>query len=266
MKQAISANFLKKSDWFDNEPFVVNSFLIDKNSKTIHIPECEDSQCTKINNQHINVTSVSLFTQARIHSCDINPIIYSLKEKDGWKFEVTDSEISQYVEKILSKYKFLNKKFDTLINLDYMSNLTMKFKQELEAQLSFNDVVYDDFVNVSFDYEDLNSLLISWERRLKEFGETHDAIKAENYMCDYLYKQKTKRNFFLGKEFPEQYLKYLSCADGITKNGKDYVSTLCNKDIIIIDNESYSNEKLSESVSAINRIFFPKSITVIKLF
>lgn len=265
MKEYIAArHFREDCDIYDDEPFIVNSFKIDEESKTIRISKDLDTKCVKVHNQHINATIISLFVQTRIEKCDMNPIVYSLKEKNGWKFDVTDKEISEYVDKVIAKYDFLNKKFDTLINIDYESHFTARFKQELEYKINSKDTIYDFFVDCSFDYEDLGSLLVNWDTFVQDFGQ--DAGRIYHYLVDCLIDQKYKRKFFLGKDFPKKYLKYFWDASKLTEGGVDYVSALRNKNIMIIDNESYSNEKLSIDVKAINRIFNPKSITVLKLF
>lgn len=267
MREALLARgFREETNWYEDVPFTVNSFKIDKESKTIRIPEELDTKCVKVHNQHINATIVSLFTQTPIEKCDVNPIVCSLKEKYGWKFDATDKEISDYVEKVIAKYDFLNKKFDALINLDYDHSFTARFKQELENLLQSEEVCYDLFMSSRFDdYEDYYPI-INENKIDEDFEDRLSRIAQERKISSYLGKQERKRKFVLGKEMPKEYLKYLWCASGTTTNGTNYVSALCNKDIVVIDNESLLGEKIPGYVIEINRIFYPKSITVIKLF
>lgn len=254
----------KNNDHDEYLSYIVNGLNIDYDKKTICFSDDDFSSIKKIHNQHIDLTVVSLFEQQAVDSTELNPVICGLKEKYGWKFDITDEQIAECINKAKSKFSCLNKKFDTFVSVHPRTPLIKRFTDICVSQISCNESMARFFIDMSFDYEDL-CMLIDWDALNEKYGR-ETAIKIENEMLHKLYEQSKKRKYFNAKDFPRNYLKYLYCCRGANENGKDFVSLIADKDILLFLDSYTDNSILLDDAITINRNFCPKSITAIRVF
>lgn len=254
----------KNSDHDEYLAYVVKGFDVDHNNKIISLSDSDFSFIKKIHNQHINLTVVSLFEQQAVDSTELNPVICSLKEKYGWKFDITDEQIAECINKAKSKFSCLNKNFDTFVDVHPRTSLIKRFTDICKSQINHKESMASFFIDMSFDYEDL-CVLIDWDVLYEKYGRA-TAIKTENEMLHKLYEQSKKRKYFNAKDFPRKYLKYLYCCRGANENGKDFVSLIADKDILLFLDSYTDNSILLDDAITINRNFCPKSITAVRVF
>ena len=121
---------------FDN--YIVEGLNIDPISKTVSLTDSNDKgvDFSLINNPvydtYKGYNVISIFKRTELYDIDNrqrdgNPFIYALKNKNGWKFNITDEEIYKYIRRFLEVCKKIDSKYDTIIITPSSSDINEKF-------------------------------------------------------------------------------------------------------------------------------------------
>ena len=212
-----------------------------------------------------DIDIISIFKRTKLNyykgnkDLDGNPFIYALKNKNGWKFEVTQSEIKKYLNKFIDNCEKLQKKYDTIIMIPSKSELNERFMNYLYDILKSKNKITNFFSKTKINTDEPESF-IDYEKLKRDKKDTPYII---NYIEDFLYDLNETDKEFEAKNFDKSLLKYLKF---LTRNKNiDYVEAINNKSILILDDVYSSGTTLSQAVEAIKQNYVPKSITVVTL-
>lgn len=166
---------------------------------------------------------------------DGNPFIHALKQKKGWKFDITDKEIRIYCRKFLEKANKLLKNYDVIVKAPSSNELNNRFMRSIISIIKPKIQIYDMFEKVS-KQEVLNNLD---HDKLKEY------CKSNNISYNLAFKEITDafedkmKNTDLCevKHIPK---KYLHCFNVIVKSNKKYsteelIKIFKDKNVLILD-------------------------------
>lgn len=217
-----------------------------------------------------NIDVISIFKRTKLNKLktykdlDGNPFIYALKDKYGWKFDISNKEIRKYCRKFVNNCQKLQQNFDTVIMIPSKSNVNERFMNEISNFVDAKNEIEDIFYKISMSYEDVDDL-IDFESLEYDFKDKQKYNKAYRIIRQSLNKQNdiNGHNEFEAKLFPKEYLKYVKFLQSYRRN--DYVDKITDKDILILDDTYSSGETISQAVEAIKQNYEPKSITVVTL-
>lgn len=211
-----------------------------------------------------DITVISIFKRTpyekddKNKDIDGNPFIYALKEKDDWKFQITNEEINKYCRKFISNCEKLHRTFDTIIMIPTTSKINERFMEVISKYVKSKINIKDMFNKQKLQPDPY--LLIDYDKIYKDFNYSE---WVEREIEQKLNAQKRAgKKYFEAKSFPKEYLKYIK---SLTLSGKDYSKELCDKDVLILDDTYSSGETISRAVDAIKANYSPKSITAITL-
>lgn len=124
---------------------------------------------------------ISIFKRTKLKrdkDLDGNPFIYALKDKYGWKFEVTTQEIKKYLNKFISNCEKLQKTYDTVIMIPSKSKVNEKFMDYLYNILNASNRITDLFHKTKINTDEPESFI------------NYEKLKADKkdtpYIIDYI--------------------------------------------------------------------------------
>lgn len=211
-----------------------------------------------------DITVISMFkrtpydkTDENSKDVDGNSFIYALKEKDGWKIEISNEEIHKYCRKFISNCEKLHRTFDTIVMIPTTSKINERFMKVISKYVKSNANIKDLFDKRSLN-DDLKDI-IYYDKIAKLNNAKRVKQKVERYIKD---QKENECEYFEAKLFKKEYLKYIK---SLTTTGKDYSEELYDKDVLILDDTYSTGETISRAVDAIRANYNPKSITAITL-
>lgn len=263
--------FLKKS-LENNESYLIEGLYIGYDNTTVKLNDTTEgvdfNSYAEYEDKGISI--ISIFKRTPHHfrdkegkEHDGNPFIYALKEKDGWKFDITNAEIAKYCRKFVSNCRKLNKTFDTIVMIPTTSNINERFMKAISKYVKSSHNITDLFKKQELDKRDPMSI-VNFKQLEEETSDDEKYKDAVRKINTALMKQvfKYKNIYFSAKNFPKEYLKYVT---SLCKTNKDYSEELTDKDVLILDDTYSSGETISKAVEAIKANYNPKSITAITL-
>ena len=136
---------------------------------------------------------------------DGNPFIYALKNKNGWKFNITSEEINKYIRRFLNVCKKINNKYDTIIITPSASDLNEKFMKAISRQVDANNIINEYFVKLSKE-EIIDDDSIDIERIRNDYGNSFNKVMSEIHRSF----RRMKGETFEAKYVKKEYLKYMN--------------------------------------------------------
>lgn len=273
------ADFIR--DYFINESlknedrFIVEGLDISTEDFTIRLTMDHDKgvDFSKVNNPVYGELdngqkTISIFRRTELKEPDFdkpldgNPFIYALKEKKGWKIEMTNQEIKQYLRRFIDICSELkDKKFDTIICIPSSSKLNKRFCKAIASILGIKVKIEDMFSKIPanevyFDYIDREQIKKDEAEGLVDFHEVMKSIRTS--------LRKMKGKDFEAKNFPKKYLKYVKYIDNDDEPMK-YRPDIDGKNVVLIDDIISSGSTVESCCDAILAGFIPKSLTVVTL-
>ena len=259
----------KKSYTNDFDNYIVEGLNIDVDNKTVSLTDAHNSgiDFSLVNNpvydKHNGYDVISIFKRTSLTDInntqrDGNPFIYALKNKNGWKFNITSEEINKYIRRFLNICKKINNKYDTIIITPSASELNEKFMKAISRQVDANNIINEYFVKLSKE-EIIDDDLIDIERIRNDYGNSFNKVMSEIHRSF----RRMKGETFEAKYVKKEYLKYIKY---IETNGDDDIRKyIDDKDILLLDDTISSGETVSQCINGILSNFIPKSITIITL-
>lgn len=253
---------------FDN--YIVEGINIDTNNKTVSLTDNHNKgiDFSLINNpvydKFKDYDVISIFKRTKLYDItntqrDGNPFIYALKNKNGWKFNITNEEIYKYIKRFLSICKKINSKYDTIIITPSTSDINKKFMKVISDQIKAKDIINEFFVKLSKE-EIIDDDLINKEQIQNDYPTEYNKVLAEINRSF----RRMKGNSFEAKLMKKEYLKYIKYIS-TEYNDEDIRSKIDDKDILILDDTISSGETISQCINGVLSNFVPKSITIITL-
>ena len=259
----------EKSYTNDLDNYIVEGLNIDVDNKTVSLTDAHNSgiDFSLVNNpvydKHNGYDVIFIFKRTSLTDInntqrDGNPFIYALKNKNGWKFNITSEEINKYIRRFLNVCKKINNKYDTIIITPSASELNEKFMKAISRQVNANNIINEYFVKLSKE-EIIDDDLIDIERIRKDYGNSFNKVMSEIHRSF----RRMKGETFEAKYVKREYLKYIKY---IETNGDDNIRKyIDDKDILLLDDTISSGETVSQCIDGILSNFIPKSITIITL-
>ena len=259
----------EKSYTNDLDNYIVEGLNIDVDNKTVSLTDAHNSgiDFSLVNNPVYDTYNgydvISIFKRTSLTDInntqrDGNPFIYALKNKNGWKFNITSEEINKYIRRFLNVCKKISNKYDTIIITPSASELNEKFMKAISRQVNANNIINEYFVKLSKE-EIVDDDLIDIERIRHDYGNSFNKVMSEIHRSF----RRMKGETFEAKYVKKEYLKYIKY---IETNGDDDIRKyIDDKDILLLDDTISSGETVSQCINGILSNFMPKSITIITL-
>ena len=259
----------KKSYTNDLDNYIVEGLNIDVDNKTVSLTDAHNSgiDFSLVNNpvydKHNGYDVISIFKRTSLTDInntqrDGNPFIYALKNKNGWKFNITTSEITKYIRCFLNICKKINNKYDTIIITPSASDINEKFMNAISKQVNAGKIINEYFVKLTKE-EIIDDDLIDIERIRNDYGNLFNKVMSDIHRSF----RRMKGETFEAKYVKKEYLKYIKY---IETNGDDNIRKyIDDKDILLLDDTISSGETVSQCINGILSNFTPKSITIITL-
>lgn len=252
---------------YDN--YIIEGLNIDPNEKIVSLTDNHNKglDLSLINNPvystYKGYNVISIFKRTKLYDIndvqrDGNPFIYALKNKNGWKFKITDKEIHKYIKRFLEICKKIKSSYDTIIITPSSSDINEKFMKVISNQVNCKDIINEYFVKLSKE-EIIDDDLIDKDQIQNDYGNDYTKVLAEINRSF----RRMKGESFEAKYIKKEYLKYIKY---ISTNSNDNIrDKIDNKDILLLDDTILSGETLSQCIEGIISNFNPKSITIITL-
>ena len=252
---------------YDN--YIIEGLNIDPNEKIVSLTDNHNKglDLSLINNPvystYKGYNVISIFKRTKLYDIndvqrDGNPFIYALKNKNGWKFKITDKEIHKYIKRFLEICKKIKSSYDTIIITPSSSDINEKFMKVISNQVNCKDIINEYFVKLSKE-EIIDDDLIDKDQIQNDYGNNYTKVLAEINRSF----RRMKGESFEAKYIKKEYLKYIKY---ISTNSNDNIrDKIDNKDILLLDDTISSGETLSQCIEGIISNFNPKSITIITL-
>ena len=259
----------KKSYINDFDNYIVEGLNIDVDNKTVSLTDAHNSDIdfSLVNNpvydKHNGYDVISIFKRTPLTDInntrrDGNPFIYALKNKNGWKFNITSEEINKYIRRFLNVCKKIKDKYDTIIITPSASNINEKFMNVISKQVNADKIINEYFVKLTKE-EIIDDDLIDIERIRNDYGNSFNKVMSEIHRSF----RRMKGETFEAKYVKKEYLKYIKY---IETNGDDNIRKyIDDKNILLLDDAISSGETVSQCINGILSNFIPKSITIITL-
>ena len=259
----------KKSYTNDFDNYIVEGLNIDVDNKTVSLTDKHNSgiDFSLVNNsvydKHNGYDVISIFKRTPLTDInntqrDGNPFIYALKNKNGWKFNITTSEITKYIRCFLNICKKIKNTYDTIIITPSASDINEKFMNVISKQVNADKIINEYFVKLTKE-EIIDDDLIDIERIRNDYGNSFNKVMSEIHRSF----RRMKGETFEAKCVKKEYLKYIKY---IETNGDDNIRKyIDDKDILLLDDTISSGETVSQCINGILSNFIPKSITIITL-
>ena len=259
----------KKSYTNDFDNYIVEGLNINVDNKMVSLTDNHNSgvDFSLVNNpvydKHNGYDVISIFKRTLLTDInntrrDGNPFIYALKNKNGWKFNITSEEINKYIRRFLNVCKKINNKYDTIIITPSASDLNEKFMKAISRQVNANNIINEYFVKLSKE-EIIDDDLIDIERIRRDYGNSFNKVMSEIHRSF----RRMKGETFEVKYVKKEYLKYIKYIETISDD--DIRKYIDDKDILLLDDTISSGETVSQCINGILYNFIPKSITIITL-
>ena len=251
LSQIIKESF-NSTDINEFDSYIVEGLNIDPISKTVSLTDTHNNgvDFSLLNNpvysKYKEYDVISIFKRTKLYDIDNqqrdgNPFIYALKNKYGWKFNITNEEIYKYIKRFLTICKKINSQYDTIIVTPSTSDINEKFMKVISNQIKSKDILNEFFVKLSIE-EIIDDDLIDKEQIQNDYPNEFNKVIAEIHRSF----RRMKGTSFEAKIMNKKYLKYIK-----------YISTEYNEDIRSkIDNKC---------INGVLSNFVPKSITIITL-
>ena len=252
---------------FDN--YIVEGLNININDKTVSLTDTHDKgiDFSLINNpiydKYKEYDVISIFKRTQLTDTnnvqrDGNPFIYALKNKNGWKFKITNEEINKYIRRFLEICKKINSKYDTIIITPSSSDLNEKFMKVISKQVNADKIINEYFIKLSKE-EIIDDDLINKEQIQNDYPNEFNKVIAEIHRSF----RRMKGTSFEAKMMNKKYLKYIKyISSNNDENLRQYID---NKDILLLDDTISSGETISQCINGVLSNFVTKTITIITL-
>lgn len=264
--------YIKESFVLDTneESYIVEGININTNDKTVSLTDNHDNDVdfSLVNNpvydKYKEYDVISIFKRNKLYDInndqrDGNPFIYALKNKFGWKFNITNEEITKYIRRFLEICNKIKNKYDTIVMTPSSTDLNTKFMKVISKQVESSKIINEFFVKLTKE-EIVDDDLIDKEGIMKDYPDSYNKVLAEINRSF----RRMKGIYFEAKMLKKEYLKYIKYI-GEESNIENLRQFIDDKDILLLDDTISSGETISQCIDGITSNFTPKSITIVTL-
>ena len=251
--------------------------IIDNDKYISYNPKHENYVSTSIHNKPTknkklgnNIKMWSIFKRNHLikHDFDGNPLLYALKNENGWKFKTEEdktkilNQIYLIVNKLTKTNQFAQTivlPFGSLLNI-ILANL---IKQQNPEVIIINDVLGKmSAEEVYNDVTQLNSLF------RKKYNTREMFNNATMELKKYIYRMNHERNGLFTYHFisNNEMRKVIGQTLKVSNDFGKYSEDINGNDILIIDDSISQENTIKYACDMIKTTFTPRSINVLTLF
>ncbi len=253
--------------------YLIEGVDIDKVTKTVSFnPNHEDNVDTSVilnptyDSVH-GIPVISIFKRKdNKDKTDGSPLIYALKNKNGWKFKNPKEDITNLLKQFIRISEKIQPEYDAIITIPSSNPLNTHFLHRLNKIIKTKAKVTDYLSKLNAD--DVWEDYIDWRQMQTDFKDGYE--KAESDMLKFFKRMESENdNMFSFRYIPNTKLRqYITKTMWVKDPEKQitYAPYINNKNILILDDTIASGASISEACKEIISSFIPASVTVITLF
>lgn len=213
-----------------------------------------------------NVKVYSIFKRKRGMHGDGNPLIYALKDEDGWKFKSEKDK-----EAIEKQFDAISDKFAKMYN--YGPVIVIPSSNELNTYIS--NVLVSKNPNAKLIKGIIRKLTTEEVEKIvsdknSEFRKHYkdDYDEAFEMLCDYLDTMNEEKNGYFSRHYVKDKTMRNVLKDTFKVTNDNYArwaKDLTDKDVLLIDDTISRGQTIKSACKIISDTYSPKSITVLTL-
>ena len=191
---------------------------------------------------------------------DGNPFIGTLKGIDGWRFNVTDMEIVQYIKRFLSICRTIDQHYDVVVMAPSKSDVNNRFMKVIYGIVGATVKIEDYFLKVR-----TSEILYNLDTEM--IVHDYPTESAQEYMEREMRRSLGRMGtYFEAKIFPQEYLKYIKSAVDVDNKYSvaDSNNLFKGKRVLVLDDVFSSGKTVSDCVNCIWD-YSPTKVDVITL-
>lgn len=196
---------------------------------------------------------------------DSNPLLNALKRRKNWEFGDAKNDLMKLLKNFVAASKLLPK-YDAIIMTPSHNELN-KIVFNYLIRIIPHDISYTNFfdkLSANDVYENMiddKYIQENFKDPNKVYNEIDDAISLMNKTNDGIFSYKC----LLKSKYREAIIQSMKVNIG-THNDLNYADSINGKDVLVFDDTITTGKTISDSGSAITKMFSPKSITFVTLF
>ena len=178
---------------------------------------------------------------------DGNPFIWALKGIDGWKFNITDTEIIQYIKRFLSICHTIDQHYDVVVMAPSKSEINKKFMKIIYGIVGADVRIEDYFLKVK-----TSEILYDLDTEMIEHD--YPSESSQEYMEREMRRSLGRMGtYFEAKKFPKEYLKYIKSVVDVDNKYSvaDSNKLFKGKRVLVLDDVFSSGKTVSDCVNCI---------------
>ena len=274
--EAFYRNTSNEKDMFLVEGLDVNEYrktvtLTDKHNRGVDFSK-EKPLVYHYKFMNYNLTVISIFKRMYMNgefiNLDGNPFIYALKNKYGWKFDMTDSEIYKYIRKFLSVCKNIEGHYDVIVMVPSMHQINKRFMNIVAKQVGADLMIEDIFIKTKksdiWDNIDIESIEDYCYRNYHPNVAMNQVERIMKNIKESL--SKMPGEYFSAGLIDKKYIEFIDNIVSINHQYKvqDVMDMLKDKKVLVLDDILSTGSTLSGCVKEIVK-YKPKKLDVITL-
>ena len=178
---------------------------------------------------------------------DENPFIWALKGIEGWRFNVTDTEIVQYIKRFLSICQTIDQHYDVIVMAPSKNDFNNRFLKVIYGIVGATVKIEDYFLKVK-----TSEILYNLDTGMIEHD--YPTESAQEYMEREMRRSLGRMGtYFEAKKFPKEYLKYIKSAVDVDNKYSvaDSSNLFKGKRVLVLDDVFSSEKTVSDCVNCI---------------
>ena len=209
---------------------------------------------------------ISIFKRSKYeneaHDTDENPLIYALKEYNGWKLKNGKKDISNFLCRFVCIAHGIQEGFDTIIMIPSQNELNNRFLHYLTRIIPKQCVLKRQFVYL---YPEEVSELINYKAIQTDFP-NEEEYQTVVEQLEHAIAEQDSNKWFTFRLVPTKLRKYIGQVICQQEPIIDLSIHINDKDILILDDTIAEGTTISLMCRCILEMYTPKSVSVITLF
>lgn len=224
----------------------------------------------KLLNKKFKVISIfkRLHMSGEFKNLDGNPFIYALKQKHGWKFDISNDEIIKYIRRFLTICSHIKSEYDTIIMVPSMHQINKKFMTVISKQVKSTYNIEDMFIKTKkseiWDNIDIEAIEDFCYRNYHPNVAMDQVERIMKSIRDDL--SKMPGEYFSAGLMNKDFIKFIDNIVSINNHYsvEDVYNLLNDKKILVLDDILSTGSTISGCVKEILK-YNPKSVDIVTL-
>ncbi|MEG2061624.1 MAG: hypothetical protein RRY33_07180 [Alistipes sp.] len=215
----------------------------------------------------ISIFRRTKYTNKENLNIDGNPFVCALKQIGGWRFDVSDDDVTRYTQRFLDVCGKINREYDVVVTVPSDANINIRFMNCIADQIRCGAKINTYFHKVEFEYayeaRNLKKIKEDCIQKYDNWKPVYEDILDEIDKC---FDKMNPNGYFQSKYMNNSYMKYIDTIVSSNRYMIDVMSELIdNKNILILDDNIFPTHSISQCAQNILETFNPKTVTIITL-